>query len=208
MSARSDCPAVDLWPTLFGRWAPVDVEIGSGDGALLLAYAARHPERNFLGIERAPAKFRRLEARLAHAGSVNVRLLRADVTCVVPALVPPASVATYHVYFPDPWPKRGHAFRRIFSPPFIAALARTLAPRGRLFLATDVHEYAVDIRSAMLDHGDFSEHVGEPEHPGLQTSFARKYRAAGRPLYATTFARVDAAARRVQPAAASKIKSM
>jgi tRNA (guanine-N7-)-methyltransferase len=207
VSERSDSPAADLWSTLFGRPAPVEIEIGSGDGAFLLAYAARHPERSFLGIERSPSKFRRLEARLARAGLPNVRVLRADATCVVPALVPPASVATYHVYFPDPWPKRGHAFRRIFSASFVTTLARTLAAGGRLFLATDVRDYAADIRSSMLDHGAFSERADD-EHPGFQTSFGRKYRAAGRPLYATTFARVDAGRRMAQPAAASKIRSM
>lgn len=208
MSERSDCPAAEFWSTLFRRRAPVEIEIGSGDGAFLLAYAARHPERSFLGIERSPSKFRRLEARLARAGLPNVRVLRADATCVVPALVPAASVATYHVYFPDPWPKRGHAFRRIFSAPFITTLARTLAAGGRVFLTTDVHDYAADIRSSMLDHGAFTERADDAEHPGFQTSFGRKYRAAGRPLYATTFARIDAERRVAQPAAASKIRSM
>ena len=208
MSARSDCPAAELWSTLFGRDAPVEIEIGSGDGAFLLAHAARHPERSFLGIERSPSKFRRLEARLARAGLANVRLLRADATCVVPALVPSSSVAAYHVYFPDPWPKRGHAFRRVFSPAFIAAVARTLAADGRLFLATDVEDYAARIRADVLAHGAFRERAGEPAHPGLATSFARKYRAAGRPLHATAFARIAPAARALQPAAASKIRSM
>jgi tRNA (guanine-N7-)-methyltransferase len=96
----------ELWSALFGRAAPVEIEIGSGDGVFLLAFAGHHPDRNFLGIERSPSKARRLEARLARSGLANLRALRADATCLLPALVPRASVAAYHVYFPDPWPKR------------------------------------------------------------------------------------------------------
>jgi tRNA (guanine-N7-)-methyltransferase len=205
VSARSDCPAVEqrheLWTALFGRRAPVEIEIGCGDGAFLLAYAARHPERDFFGVERSPAKARRLHARLAHCGLTNVRTVRGDATCMVPTIVPRASVAIYHVYFPDPWPKRGHAFRRIFSAGFIAALAETLVEGGRVHVATDVADYSTRIRTGMIGDARFAEIAGDGTHPGLQTSFARKYRAAGRALYTATF-------RAVQPAAASKMRSM
>jgi tRNA (guanine-N7-)-methyltransferase len=117
-------------------------------------------------------------------------------------------VAAYHVYFPDPWPKRGHAFRRLFSASFIAALARTLVSDGRVCVATDVDDYARRIRSGMLEHGAFTEAADHAEHPGLQTSFARKYRAAGRALYTTTFLVARIAGVGAQPAAASKMRSM
>ncbi len=209
MSVRSDFRAAEasppdveeLWPALFGRQAPVEIEIGSGDGVFLLALAARHPDRDFLGIERSPSKGRRLEARIVRSGLSNVRAVRADATCLIPAVIPRASVTVYHVYFPDPWPKRGHAFRRIFSPPFVAALARTLATSGRAHVATDVAAYAERIWGAFLADGSFVKSIDGDEHPGLQTSFARKYRAVGRRLHAATFVRV-------QPGAASKMRSM
>lgn len=200
-------PALDL-PELFGRVAPVVLEIGSGAGEATLAQAAAAPERDWLAVEVHTPGIAQLLVGLEATGLGNVRVLRADALELLRHRLAPDSLAAIHVYFPDPWPKRGHAFRRIFSVPFITTLARTLVAGGRLFLATDVHDYAADIRSSMLDHGAFTERADDAEHPGFQTSFGRKYRAAGRPLYATTFARVDAGRRVAQPAAASKIRSM
>ncbi len=182
-----------FWRALFGNSAPVEVEIGSGDGVFLLAIADRVPAHNFLGIERSPGKARRLAARVQRRGVANVRTLQADAACIVTRLIPDASVAAYHVYFPDPWPKRGHARRRLFSAPLVAGLARTLAPGGRLFVATDVAGYAQVIEGAVLDDRRFAAAASAGVHPGLQTSFARKYRAAGRLLHPAVYLRADGA---------------
>ena len=195
-----------FWSAVFERPAPVEVEIGCGDGALLLALAGRHPERNYLGLERSPAKARRLAERVARAAAPNVRTLQADAGCLVTSILPAASVAAYHVYFPDPWPKRGHARRRIFTTPFVAGLARTLVSDGSLYFATDVHGYAGVARACIVADGAFVEIAVNGDHPGLQTSFARKYRVAGRPLYPYLFVRGRSAA--ACPPAASKTRSM
>jgi tRNA (guanine-N7-)-methyltransferase len=179
----------DFWRTLFGNEAPVEIEVGSGDGAFLTAIGMRFPTRNFLGIERSPSKARRIYARITRLGVANVRGLHADAACVVASLIPSESVAAYHVYFPDPWPKRGHANRRIFSASFVAGLARTLTAGGSLFFATDVESYAAVARKHIVADGLFIETALCDDHPGLGTSFARKYRAAGRPLYAYGFVR-------------------
>jgi len=197
----------DFWRAIFGNEAPVEIEIGSGDGVLLLAMGQRCPAHSFLGIERSPSKATRLAARLAKIDAANVRVLQADATCVVTSLIPSGSVTAYHVYFPDPWPKRGHAGRRIFSAAFVAGLARTLTPHGHLFFATDVEPYAAVARQRILADGGFVESTTSEDHPGLGTSFARKYRAAGRPLYAHTFVRAGVS-EEAQPLAASKMRSM
>ncbi len=196
-----------MWRQLFGNDVPVEIEIGCGDGAFLTASATRHPEHNYFGIERSPAKARRLGERLARRSLPNVRTVQADATCLVTTLVPPASVTAYHVYFPDPWPKRGHAPRRIFTPAFVAGLARTLVPGGRLYFATDVASYANVACSHVRATNRFREvATGEP-HPGLTTSFARKYRLGGRTLHAFAFERVDVVVVD-QVFGDSKIKSM
>ena len=196
----------DFWRALFGNEAPVEIEIGSGNGAFLSAIATRSQTRNFLGIERSPSKARRLAARIATLGSANVRTLQADAPCLVTSILPAGSVAAYHVYFPDPWPKRGHATRRVFSVTFVAGLARTLTASGRLLVATDVPGYAAVALERILADGGFIETAAAENHPGLTTSFARKYRTAGRALYAYTFVRVGEPGD-VQGLAASKMRS-
>jgi tRNA (guanine-N7-)-methyltransferase len=196
-----------FWGTLFGSAAPVEIEIGSSDGSFLLAHAARERSRSLFGIERSPSKAKRLAARVERSGLTNVRTLQADAVCVVTGIVPDASVSAYHVYFPDPWPKRHHAPRRIFTNRFVAGLARTLVGEGRLYVATDVDRYAERIRGIVLEDGSFVESPADEGHPGLQTSFARKYRAAGRALHVASFRRVRSMAS-AQPVAASKIRSM
>jgi tRNA (guanine-N7-)-methyltransferase len=205
-----DPDARTFWSTIFGNDAPVEIEIGSGDGTFLLTRATATPIRNVLGIERAPAKARRLAARVARLAVPHVRMLQADAACVL-AIVPRASVAAYHVYFPDPWPKRRHLRRRIFTAAFVRALGRTLALGGDLYVATDVGPYMRLIRAAILA-GAFTEVEATADHPGLTTAFARKYCAEGRPLHFARFARTSRA-RRLAPqpaargAAASKIRS-
>jgi tRNA (guanine-N7-)-methyltransferase len=192
----------ELWQEIFPGDGPVEIEIGSGDGSFLIASARRFPQRNFFGIERSPAKATRIEARLARLGAPNVRIVQGDAACILGALLPDACVAAYHVYFPDPWPKRGHAQRRIFRPGLVDQLARTLRITGRLCVATDVASYGGVAHALVRDHPAFVELPADADHPGLTTAFARKYRAAGRALYAFTFERRD------QVAAASKMRSM
>lgn len=197
-----------FWRYVFGNDAPVEVEIGCGDGVFLETWAGRQPSRNFLGLERSPSKARRLAERFAKRSVPNVRTLQADARCLVSMLVPEGSVSAYHVYFPDPWPKRGHAPRRIFTPDFVIALARTLMAGGRLWFATDVVTYAALARGHVLGCGWFRElHAHDDAHPGLTTSFARKYRADGRALQCFAFDRV-ADGNGAQLFAASKIRSM
>jgi len=178
-----------FWTELFGHSGPVEIEIGPGDGTFLLAAAARHPATNFLGIERSRAKARRLAARIARLGTPRIRMLHADATCVLAHLVPSGSVQAVHAYFPDPWPKRRHTRRRIFTADAIAALAAALAPGGPLHVATDVHEYACVIRARVLASGLFTEDAVDAAHPGLDSAFARKYRRAGRALHPASFLR-------------------
>ncbi len=196
-----------FWREVFGNAAAVEIEIGSGDGSFLFAWAARHPDRNHLGIERSPAKARRLDERAVARGAANVRTLQADARCLVASVIPAASVTAYHIYFPDPWPKRAHASRRILSGDFVRALADTLVPGGRLHFATDVEAYAAVARGHVLGSGEFREVELRGEHPGLTTSFARKYRTGGRALLSFTFERRPGFRADQPPVAASKISS-
>jgi len=91
----------------FGREAPIEIEIGVGKGRFLKEYASAYPDRNFLGIEKSKKWLRHAAERLDKAAVRNVVLLEGYAEDFFP-VIPDRSIVNYHVYFPDPWPKRRH----------------------------------------------------------------------------------------------------
>lgn len=180
--------ALDL-ERLFGRKAPLEVEIGSGKGDFIVERARAVPEHNFLAIELAGPVYRWLAMRCLGAGLANLVAIRADARSVVNLMLPAGEVDAFHIYYPDPWPKTRHSKHRLFSPPFVAALARALRPGGVVYFATDVGWYfcasAQMLAGAGLAHG-----VGAG---GPSTHFGRKWEAAGRPIHASSFVNAVAA---------------
>lgn len=130
------------WPAVFGRAAPVILEIGFGNGAALAAAAAAHPENNYLGIEvhrpGAGSLLRRLETQDLR----NVRVMLGDAKEILEQRVADASLTAVHLFFPDPWPKKRHHKRRLVQPEFAALVARKLEAGGYFHLATDWPAYA------------------------------------------------------------------
>ncbi|QKT03329.1 tRNA (guanosine(46)-N7)-methyltransferase TrmB [Ectothiorhodospiraceae bacterium 2226] len=127
---------------LFGRRAPRVLEIGFGMGATLAELAARHPERDYLGIEVHRPGVGSLLMQVAEQGLTNVRVWGDDAVAFLERRIPPASLDQILILFPDPWPKKRHHKRRIVQPPFVALAASRLAAGGRLQLATDWAPYA------------------------------------------------------------------
>jgi tRNA (guanine-N7-)-methyltransferase len=134
---------------VFGRDAPVVLEIGFGMGDTTAAIAAAQPGTHFVGVEvhlpGVGSLLRQIEAR----GLANVRVVRHDAVEVVQAMISPASLAGVHVYFPDPWPKKRHHKRRLLQAPCVQALALRLAPGGYLHVATDWAPYADDMLATL-----------------------------------------------------------
>jgi len=176
-----------LWSEIYGNERAVEIEIGSGTGTFLLAAAAQRPGINFLGLEHSYGRARRVQAVLDECGPSNVRLVCADAACVVTTLIPDDSVAAYHVYFPDPWWKRRHHRRRLFTPSFVAALARTLAPGGRLFIATDVDDTFALMVEAVATCAALKPDAFLRSPRARVTSFERKGLARGATIKEATF---------------------
>ncbi|MFO1407735.1 MAG: tRNA (guanosine(46)-N7)-methyltransferase TrmB [Steroidobacteraceae bacterium] len=128
---------------LYGRGAPVTVEVGFGNGESLVTLAAAHPERDFLGIEVHRPGVGHLLLRAEALGLRNLRVACRDAVEVLGQRVPDGSLAELLLYFPDPWPKKRHHKRRIVQPGFVELVARKLASGGRFRLATDWEPYAV-----------------------------------------------------------------
>ncbi len=126
---------------LFGRRAPLTVEVGFGNGEVLAALAQAHPERDHLGIEVHRPGVGRLLNRVHGLGLSNVRVAVDDAMEVLPRL-PEGSIDLLLVFFPDPWHKKRHHKRRLVNAEFARLAASRLRPGGHLHLATDWEDYA------------------------------------------------------------------
>jgi len=127
---------------VFGRVAPLAVEIGFGMGSATAAIAAAAPHVDFVGIEVHPPGVGALLQRIDEQRLENVRIVQHDAVEVLESMIAPASLAGVHVFFPDPWHKKRHHKRRLIQPPFVRLLASRLAPGATLHCATDWLPYA------------------------------------------------------------------
>jgi tRNA (guanine-N7-)-methyltransferase len=134
---------------VFGRRAPLVLEIGFGMGDATAQVAAAAPERDFIGVEVHEAGVGALLKRIGETGLTNLRLVRHDAVEVLQHMLAPASLAGVHVWFPDPWHKKRHHKRRLIQPPLVALLASRLAEGGYLHLATDWQPYAEQMRDVL-----------------------------------------------------------
>ena len=128
--------------SLFGREAPLVLEIGYGDGEALVDIAARQPGINFIGAEVYTAGIGHCLMRIEEERLDNVRLSREDAVELLEHHLPDASLAEVRLFFPDPWPKKKHHKRRIVNEAFCQLLCRKLMPEGQLHFATDWAPYA------------------------------------------------------------------
>jgi tRNA (guanine-N7-)-methyltransferase len=134
---------------VFGRDAPLVVEIGSGMGESTLEVAAADPATDFVAIEVHGPGVGSLLRGIDAAGLSNVRVVRHDALDVLEQMIVDASLAGIHLFFPDPWPKKRHHKRRLVQPAFAALAARKLVPGGILHTATDWPDYAEQILAVL-----------------------------------------------------------
>src|ERR1041385_726411 len=132
---------------LFPNQQALEIELGSGDGSFLVAYARRHPERNFIGVERLLGRLRKIERKGREL--LNLRGVRIESSYFLKYLIPPGSVSALHIYFPDPWPKRKHRRHRLINEEFAEVLRTTLIPEGTLYLRTDDLDYFTHMRDVL-----------------------------------------------------------
>ena len=170
---------------LFGRAAPLHVDLGCGDGSFLCEIAQQFPKRNFLGIERLTKRVEKVRRKAEKIE--NVRVLRADTLFAVRFLLPESSVEAFYLFFPDPWPKRRHQFRRIFTRDFLGAIAVALEPHGVLHVATDQLDYFDQIQRLSRAHLQFQVEPRSPEDSIFPaTKFERRFRELGAMIYRLT----------------------
>lgn len=184
------------WQGFFGNSHPVELDVGCGRGLFLVRSGGEHPEVNFLGLELDFREARRAARRLSRRRLLNVRVLGGDALVVLRKYIRTASVAAVHVYFPDPWWKRRHRRRRLFSDVFVEQTARVLQPGGELHAWTDVADYFA-VMQALLDHDPRFERLPPPPERrpthdmDYHTSFERNLRKAGCTIHRGRWRRID-----------------
>jgi tRNA (guanine-N7-)-methyltransferase len=176
---------------LFGRSAAVEMEVGSGKGTFLLEEAKAFPEKNFFGIEWANKYYKYAVDRIGRWGVDNVRLMRTDAASFIAEYIPDESIRVFHLYFPDPWPKKKHNKRRFFCDENLIQLLRILRPDGIINIATDHADYfeqMTDVAKRAIERGrvkqiDFIRPAGARDGEIVGTNYERKYIKEGRKTY-------------------------
>ncbi len=173
------------WETVFGRRAPLVLEVGSGSGEATAAIAEQTPDCDCVVLETYKPGIGMLMNALAAREIHNVRIVCADCAEYMPRMFAENSLAVVRVFFPDPWPKRRHHKRRLINEEFAAEIARVLAKGGIAHFATDDEGYAAEI--ARVAEGGFFARAAEKQFAAQKTMrettpsrFALRAAAAGR----------------------------
>jgi tRNA (guanine-N7-)-methyltransferase len=179
------------WADVFGREAPIIVEIGSGVGEATAVLAASRPEHDVVALEVWRPGVAHTLGLLAEIGATNVRLLSVDATWCLEHLFDPGEVAQLWTFFPDPWPKKKHHKRRLVTAPFAALAASRLQVGAWWRLATDWSAYAAQMQQVLdaepsLDGGVVERWVDRPV-----TKFERKGVAADREIVDLAYRRQE-----------------
>jgi tRNA (guanine-N7-)-methyltransferase len=171
---------------LFGNDHPVILEIGSGKGRFLIATATERPDLNLIGIEKSLHYHRVIRERVRKRALTNVRLVNHDAFLVLQKMIPDASIAEVHIYFPDPWPRKREQKRRIIRPQVLEEIRRVLVPGGMGIYVTD-HQSYFEAAAPHVEAAFRSERrIPGPDDPP-RTNYEAKYRAEGRPIFEIRF---------------------
>lgn len=196
VSGRHEDALSRLWPAfgvdipgppldfnrVFGRDAPLVLEIGSGMGDATVEMAEADPGRDYLAVEVFPPGLGNLLANVESRGLGNVRVASGDALELLRHMVSPDTFDAIHIFFPDPWPKARHHKRRLIQPGNVALLRSRLRPGGILHCATDWEHYAAQMIEAL--DGDKLLIGGVVERPERRpvTKFEKRGIDAGRPI--------------------------
>lgn len=182
------------YSAVFGNSAPVTVEIGFGMGQATGVIARNNPGMNYIGIEVHQAGVGRLLGDIARMELENLRIIEHDALEVLETMIPDESLAAFHVFFPDPWPKKKHHKRRLMQRPRTELLTRKLAPGGYLYMATDWEPYGIHALEE-LEHTQglrnrFNQFAPRQEWRP-ETRFEEKGKQANRAIFELMFEKMD-----------------
>jgi tRNA (guanine-N7-)-methyltransferase len=172
---------------LFPSAQPLEVELGCGDGSFLIDYAKKHPERNFIGVERLWGRLQKVGRKSRRHALGNVRGIRIESAYFLQYLLPPHSAGAVHLYFPDPWPKRKHRRHRLVNEGFPRLAHRALIAGGFVHLRTDDADYFAQMLEVFSASPLFQRSEAPEELTSVLTDFEKEFQARGVPTLRATY---------------------
>jgi tRNA (guanine-N7-)-methyltransferase len=172
---------------LFPQARRLEVELGCGDASFLAEYARRHPETNFIGVERLLGRIKKLDRKGRRAGLANLRGVRIESAYFLQYLLPAHSAGALHIYFPDPWPKKKHHRHRLINPAFPALARQSLASDGVVYLRTDDREYFAQMTEIFGASPQFTAVATPGSLAEVLTDFERDFNARGIPTLSAAY---------------------
>jgi len=183
------------WENLFGRRAPLEVDLGCGRGYFAKLRAIEFPEINQIALDARIKWIELLQARCLAEKITNLQALRCDVTQDLPVLFAKGSIAGFTIHHPDPWWKKRHRKRRLIQPALVGQFASLLVPRGWVFIQTDVPDLAAEIRQIFESNPGFVEadvdRIRSEKLGGLSSHREKKCLQLGIPVSRLAFCRSD-----------------
>lgn len=173
---------------LFGNNNPVEIEIGAGKSRFLIERAAKNPNINFLSIERVGKWLFKGKEKAGKRGVANIKFLKAEAKTILEEAIPSKSVSVFHVYFPDPWPKKRHKRRRFVNPYFLKLIAEKLMDNGILELVTDDENYYKYMRESISETKELWRNIRESINQRflgdeMKTDYELKFEAQNKKIH-------------------------
>jgi tRNA (guanine-N7-)-methyltransferase len=186
---RSIVEPLDL-AELFPQAQRLEVELGCGDASFLAEHARRHPDTNFLGVERLLGRIQKLDRKGRRAGLTNLRGVRIESAYFLQYLLPAQSAAALHIYFPDPWPKKKHHRHRLINAAFPGLARRALGLGGVVYLRTDDQDYFTQMTEVFAADLEFAPVASPAGLAEVLTDFEKDFNARGIPTLSAAYQRV------------------
>lgn len=172
------------WPALFGRTAPVVLDLGCGNGRYTLLSAINRPDLDHLGIDVLPVVIRYATRRANQRGLHNIRFAVRDAETFLASYTPTSSIREVHLYHPQPYHDSRQSHRRVLTPAFVADVHRVLEPGGLLFVQTDNPEYWAYMKRVLPAFFEWRERQAPwPDAPEGRTRREILARSRGLPIF-------------------------
>jgi tRNA (guanine-N7-)-methyltransferase len=181
---------LDLKP-IFGPSAPVEIDLGCGDGTFLTELAQTNPDRDYLGIERLPGRVLQTNGKIVRGELSNARVLWIETSYAIRYMLESDSVSIFHLMFPDPWPKRRHQRRRIVTKDFFSSIHTALIPDGLFRIVTDQIDYFREVERLIDSSAEFARMPNQSTAMPVST-FEKRLRDRGAEIHSLLLQKVSA----------------